>query len=272
MPITADFHLHSSFSGDSDIPMERMIERGIAIGMETMCFTEHMDMDYPYKKEEESGLFDLDTAAYVRGIARCKEEYEGRIHLRFGIELGIQPHLAKELEAYIRKYNFEFVIASSHVCNGKDPYYADFYKGRTQERAYLEYFQSILDNLKVFHDFDVYGHLDYVVRYGPEKDRDYSYGKYKDILDEILHRLAESGKGLEVNTGALPHKLKELNPCTDIIKRYRELGGEIITVGSDAHSPERIGEGFDRATDILKSCGYKYYAVFAGRKPEFIKL
>ena len=71
MPILADYHLHSSFSGDSDIPMERMIERGIAIGMETMCFTEHMDMDYPYKKEEESGLFDLDTAAYVRGIARC---------------------------------------------------------------------------------------------------------------------------------------------------------------------------------------------------------
>lgn len=162
MPILADYHLHSSFSGDSDIPMERMIERGIAIGMETMCFTEHMDMDYPYGKEEESGLFDLDTAAYVRGIARCKEEYEGRIHLRFGIELGIQPHLAKELEAYIRKYNFEFVIASSHVCNGKDPYYADFYKGRTQERAYLEYFQSILDNLKVFHDFDVYGHLENV--------------------------------------------------------------------------------------------------------------
>ena len=91
-------------------------------------------------------------------------------------------------------------------------------------------------------------------------------------MDEILHRLAESGKGLEVNTGALPHKLKELNPCTDIIKRYRELGGEIITVGSDAHSPERIGEGFDRAADILKSCGYKYYAVFAGRKPEFVKL
>ena len=106
MPILADYHLHSSFSGDSDIPMERMIERGIAIGMETMCFTEHMDMDYPYKKEEESGLFDLDTAAYVRGIARCKEEYEGRIHLRFGIELGIQPHFGQRVGGLYQEVQF----------------------------------------------------------------------------------------------------------------------------------------------------------------------
>lgn len=272
MPILADYHLHSSFSGDSDRPMEEMIERGIAMGMETMCFTEHMDMDYPYGRAEEEGLFELDTESYARGFGRCREKYGGRIRLHFGIELGLQPHLAQELETYVRRYPFEFVIASSHVCNGKDPYYADFYKGRTQEEAYREYFQSILDNLKVFHDFDVYGHLDYVVRYGPGKDRGYSYDRYKDILDKILYRLVEGGKGLEVNTGAIPHGLRELNPCTDIIKRYRNLGGEIVTVGSDAHAPERIGEGFERAADILTSCGYKYYTVFADRRPEFIKL
>lgn len=271
MPILTDYHLHSSFSGDSDTPMEKMVERGIAMGMEAMCFTEHMDMDYPYSKGEK-GIFELDTDAYVHGFRHCKEKYGGQIRLHFGIELGIQPHLAGKLEAYVKKYPFEFVIASSHVCNGKDPYYADFYKGRTQEAAYREYFQSILDNLKVFHDYDIYGHLDYVVRYGPEKDRGYSYGKYGDILDKILCHLVESGNGIEVNTGAIPHGLKELNPSTDILKRYRNLGGEIITVGSDAHAPERIGEGFERVADILKSCGYKYYTVFADRKPEFIKL
>ena len=90
------------------------------------------------------------------------------------------------------------------------------------------------------------------------KDRGYSYDKYKDILDKILHYLTENGKGIEVNTGAVPHGLRELNPCIDIIRRFRELGGEVITVGSDAHSPGRIAEGFGRAEEILKSCGYKY--------------
>ena len=272
MPILTDYHLHTFYSGDSQTPMEEMIEKGISQGMETLCFTEHMDMDFPYATEEEQGRFELDIEAYRQGFARCREKYGDRIQLNFGVELGIQPHIAGKLEQYTKQNDFDFVIASSHLCNGKDPYYLEFYTGRSEEEAYREYFQSILDNLKAFHNFDVYGHLDYVVRYGPMKDRGYSYDKYKDILDKILHYLTENGKGIEVNTGAVPHGLRELNPCTDIIRRFREMGGEVITVGSDAHSPGRIAEGFGRAEEILKSCGYKYYTVFSRRRPEFIKL
>lgn len=272
MPILADYHLHTSFSGDSTAPMESMIEKAVAIGMKTLCFTEHMDMDFPYRTKEEQGCFDLDSDAYRQKFMHCKEKYKDRIQLNFGVELGIQSQIAEKLEEYTGKYDFDFIIASSHLCNRKDPYYADFYEGRSEEEAYREYFQSILDNLEVFRNFDVYGHLDYVVRYGPLKDKNYSYDKYKDILDKILLRLVSEGKGIEVNTGAMPHKLKELNPCTDIIKRFRELGGEWITVGSDAHAPGRIGEGFSKAEDILKACGFKYYTVFADRRPEQIKL
>lgn len=272
MPILTDSHLHTSFSGDSESPMESMIEKAISMGMKTLCFTEHMDMDFPYLPGEEQGCFELDTDRYRQGLARCREKYGERIGLRFGVELGVQPHIAKQLEAYTKKYDFDFIIASSHICNRKDPYYPSFYEGREEEDAYREYFQSILDNLTSFGDFDVYGHLDYVVRYGPEKDKDYSYDRYRDILDPILRCLIENGRGIEVNTGAIPYGLRELNPCTGIIKRYRELGGEIITVGSDAHTPERIAEGFDRAADILRSCGYKYYTVFSNRRPEQIKL
>ncbi len=272
MMILADSHLHTSYSGDSESPMESMVERAIAMGMETLCFTEHMDMDFPYASAEEWGCFELDTDAYQMGIDRCREKYGGRIGLNFGVELGVQPHIAGKLKAYTEKYDFDFIIASSHICNKRDPYYPGFYEGRKEEEAYREYFQSILDNLTAFSDFDVYGHLDYVVRYGPEKDKNYSYGRYADILDSILRRLAESGKGIEINTGAIPHGLRELNPCTDIIRRYRELGGEIITVGSDAHAPQRIAEGFDRAADILRACGYQYYTVFSSRHPRQVKL
>ncbi len=272
MPILSDYHLHTYYSGDSKTPMEAMIEEGISRGMETLCFTEHMDMDFPYLTKEDQGCFELDTEAYRKGFMRCREKYEDRIDLKFGVELGIQPHIPGRLKQYTGQNDFDFVIASSHICNGKDPYYPGFYESRSEEEAYGEYFQSILDNLKTFHDFDVYGHLDYVVRYGPRKDKEYSYGKYKDILDKILSYLAENGKGVEINTGAVPHGLREMNPCTDVIRRFRELGGEVITVGSDAHAPGRIAEGFGRAEEILKSCGYKYYTVFSGRRPSYIKL
>lgn len=272
LAIKADYHLHSSFSGDSDTPMEEMILKGISLGMSTLCFTEHMDMDFPYAKPEEDGMFELNTDSYLYELIRLKEKYADRIRILFGVELGIQPHLRKELAVYAKSYDFDFIIASSHLCNGKDPYYPSFYEGRSDAEAYAEYFSSILDCLDTFHNFDVYGHLDYVVRYGKAKDANYSYEKYQALLDKILMTLLEKEKGIEVNTGAVGYGLKELNPCTDILKRYRELGGEVVTIGSDAHSPEDIGRAFDRACHILRDCGFRYYTTFEKRVPEFHKL
>ncbi len=272
MKIKADYHLHSSFSGDSTTPMEEMILKGITLGLDTMCFTEHMDMDYIYNKSEDSGIFELNTDSYLYELLGLKDKYADKIRVLFGVELGLQPHLKRELAVYAKSYDFDFIIASSHLCNRKDPYYPSFFEGRPDEEAYREYFSSILDNLKAFNNFDVYGHLDYVVRYGKTKDADYSYNKYKDILDNILEFLLEKEKGLEINTGAIRHGLRELNPCTDIIKRYRQLGGEIITIGSDAHTPDFLANGFDRAAEILSECGFKYYTTFEKRMPEFHRI
>lgn len=272
MSIKADYHLHTYFSGDSDAPMEEMILQGIRLGLSEMCFTEHMDFDFPYSKPEEQGMFEVNTDSYLYELATLKAKYEHQIKLRFGIELGVQPHLKKELAVYAKSFPFDFIIASSHLCNKKDPYYPSFYEGRSDEEAYREYFSSIIDNIKAFQNFDVYGHLDYVVRYGMTKDADYSYDKYKDILDAVLKALLEQEKGIEINTGAIGYHLKELNPCTALIKRYKELGGEIITIGSDAHTPENIARGFTVAADILIKCGFKYYTTFENRMPEFHRI
>lgn len=272
MAITADYHLHSYFSGDSETPMEEMIKKGISLGLTSMCFTEHMDMDYVYIKPEEQGIFELNTDSYLYELATLKSKYEGQIKILFGVELGVQPHLRRELALYAKSFPFDFIIASSHLCNGKDPYYPYFYERRSDEEAYREYFTSILGNLKAFNNFDVYGHLDYVVRYGKTKDAEYSYEKYQDILDQILETLLEKEKGIEINTGAISYQLKDLNPCTGIIRRYRELGGEIITIGSDAHDPDNIARGFDRAASLLTECGFKYYATFENRMPEFHRI
>lgn len=269
MAITADYHLHSSFSGDSQTPMEEMVLRGISLGLTRMCFTEHMDMDYVYSNPKDKGIFELNTDSYLYEFIRCKEKYAPEIKLLLGVELGIQPHLKQRLALYAQSYDFDFIIASSHLCNGKDPYYPSFFDGRSDEEAYREYFSSILENIKAFGNFDVYGHLDYVVRYGKTRDTDYCYDKYKDLLDPILKAVLEAEKGIEINTGAINYGLRDLNPCSEILRRYRQLGGEIITVGSDAHRPDALAKGFERAAQILKSCGFKYYTVFEKRLPQF---
>lgn len=264
----ADFHLHSSFSADSDTPMRKMVEKGISLGLSAMCFTEHMDYDY----QDEGMLFETDMPAYFRIFQELREEYAQKIELLFGIELGLQPYLKERCQSLAETWNFDFIIGSSHVVNGQDPYYPPFFEGRTEHAAYCAYFQSIIDNLNTFSCFDVYGHIDYVVRYGPNKNHFFTYENYRTLLDEILRLLIEKGIGLELNTAGFQYGLGHPNPHEDILKHYRLRGGEIITVGSDAHAPDRIAADFEKAKQILKECGFRYYTVFRKRRAEFVKL
>ncbi len=272
MPVTADYHMHSSFSGDSSAPMEEMILNGIRLGLTQMCFTEHQDFDFPISEAFPEGFFEINPDAYLYDLLKFKNKYADQIKVCFGVELGLQPHLSRKNAAFAKAHEYDFIIASSHLCNGRDPGFPAFYEGKTQEEGYREYFESIYENLKTFSNFDVYGHLDYVVRYGPRKDEGYSSEQYRDIIDAILQKLIADGKGIEINTKGLSGGLRDVNPCTAIIRRYKELGGEIITVGSDAHAPGQIAAHFGRAADILSACGFRYYTTFEKRSAAFHKL
>ncbi len=264
-----DTHIHTSFSGDSDAEPEDMIKRSIELGLAGICITDHLDLDFP----ETPGFVPLDPDGYASGIRKLRNRYMDKFPVCFGIEMGLQPHLAQTHRDFLDTYDdLDFVIGSSHAVHGGDPYYPAFYEGRTEREAYTEYFESIVENILAFEDFDVYGHIDYVVRYGPNRNADYSYGSYREILDEILNLLIDRGKGIELNTAGFKYGLGHPNPTEDIIRRYRELGGEIITVGSDAHSPDEIAWDFEKVPGILKDCGFSYYTVFRERKPAFIKL
>ena len=263
-----DQHMHCNFSGDSDALPEDMIKAGIAHGLSGICFTDHLDYDYP----EEPNIFLLDFDNYFKVLPDLRKKYADKISVNIGIELGLQPQAAGQNLAVAEKYPFDFIIGSSHVVNHMDPYYPEFFAGRDEDAAYMEYFESVLENINSDVDFDVYGHIDYVVRYGPNKNAFYTYEKFKDIIDEILTQLISKGKGIEVNTGGFKYGLGHPNPTEDIIKRYRELGGEIITMGADAHVPEYVAYEFDKAAHIIKNCGFKYSTVFKNRKAEFIPL
>lgn len=273
MAIKTDFHIHSSNSTDSTEPMENMILRGIELGLKEICFTEHHDIDFPEDPNYPGEVaFDLNVDSYLYELLGLRQKYESQINIFFGVEIGVQPHLRRELAVFAKSHEFDFIIASTHLVNHKDPYYPTYFEGRDEEAAYREYFEEVRKSLDMFSNFDVWGHLDYVVRYGQSKDENYSYDKYKDVIDPILEKIIDKEKGIELNTGAIHHKLKELNPCKDILKRYRQLGGEIITVGSDAHNTARLAEGFDIAEQYLLDCGFKYYSTFEKRIAEFHKL
>lgn len=270
--IKSDCHMHTEFSTDSDAPVRGMIEASLKKGLEEICLTDHYDKDYPEVPDIEGTGFLFDPDEYIRTLSELREEYAGRIAVQTGIEIGLQPHLGEFYRRLLRNRPFDFVIGSLHLIHGQDPYYGQVFQGRTDEEVYREAFRLTAENLDRTDSFDVLGHIDYVVRYGKEKAKNYSYRKFADEIDVILKKVLYMGKGIELNTGGFKYGLGFCNPHPDIIRRYRELGGEIITVGADAHKPEHIAFDFDKACGILKDCGFRYYTVFRERKPIFRKL
>ena len=273
MPVTADCHLHSSHSADSKTPMRDMVEKAVSLGYTELCFTEHMDFDFIYAENEAPGCWVVNTDAYLYDLLRLRQEYEGKIKVLFGIELGMQTTCSRKNLMYCKEHEFDFIIASSHLCNGKDPYLKEtFFDGRPEKEAYHEYFRYICDCIKGFQNFDVYGHLDYVLRYGPDKNKNFSMAEYGDDIDNILNLLIENGKGIEANTSGYAYGMGAPHPCKEILQRYKDLGGEIITIGSDAHDCEHMGQHFNEVTELLKDIGFKYYCVFENRYPEYRRL
>lgn len=263
-----DTHMHTYFSGDSNADPADMARAAIEKQLDGICITDHLDIDYP--GDPEAFLLDFDH--YQPEIAALQKQFSDRLKILFGIEMGLQPHLAAKHHEILTQMDFDFVIGSSHVVHGTDPYYPSYYEGRSEDAAYLEYFESILENIEAFDEFDVYGHIDYVVRYGPNKNANYSYEKYADVIDEILRRLLAHGKGIELNMAGFKYGLGHPNPTEQILKRYRELGGEIITIGADGHGPSQIAWDYGKVPGLLRDAGFSYYTVFEKRKPNFIKL
>lgn len=263
-----DTHMHTSFSGDSDADPGSMIDQAIRLGLPGICFTDHLDYDYPNEPE----LFLLDLETYASEVKKLQKQYKEQIPIHFGIEIGLQPHLAKKHETITASYPFDFVIGSSHTAEGMDPYYNEYFDHVSQKDAYCRYFSSILENIACFQDFDVYGHLDYVTRYGNPPTAAYTYPECRELIDEILTQLIRLGKGIELNTGGFRSSIKTENPHRDILTRYRQLGGTIITLGSDAHAPKQIAWEFEKARKILLSCGFTHYCFYQKRQVNFVSL
>jgi histidinol-phosphatase (PHP family) len=289
--IHSDFHVHTSFSTDSDTPVETQIETLIEKGITEICITDHEDIGYTAMEEEtdtnaagsgsanansaeqnetsqpESRPFRIDPFTYYETLLRLIPKYAHRAHISIGVELGLRTDYHHSIEDFAEVCPWDFIIGSTHVVKGIDPYYPQYWAGKTKKQGILEYYEDTLANIRQFDCFDVYGHIDYIVRYAPGQRDNYSILDYKDIIDEILKLLIEKGKGIECNTAGFKYGLDNPNPEAYVLKRYHELGGEILTIGSDGHKPEYTAYDFDKVPALLEACGIRYYTVFHERKP-----
>ena len=273
-----DTHMHTAFSGDCDIPPEVMLNTAKEKGLSGIIFTDHLDWDYP----NEPGRFDLeldDYFLYMGKLAEIEAKNPPAIkqtEFRVGVELGLQTHLKERHEKLLAELPFDYVIGSIHVVHGKDPYFASYFEGRTAKEAYTEYFKCMLENLKIFYDIDSLGHLDYVVRYGMrhlgKEAGTCHYADYADLIDEIFRFLIDHDIALEVNTGSYRCDMTEPNPSFELLRRYRELGGEKITIGADAHHTEHVGLHFEALPTELKNLGFTHYLIHKNRTPQKLPL
>ncbi len=257
-----DSHIHCAFSSDSTTDPVKIIEKSISLGISKIWFTDHCDMDYP----DHDDLFVLDFPSYFLTLKKLQTKYKSQIQIFIGVEMGLQPHLANRIQTLVDSYPFDFVIGSTHTVSRKDPAFPSFYHNRSIEEGLHSYFQEILQNLSITNCYDTCAHLDYAVRYLPDKDRDFHLEKYMQDIELILQYLIEHDKSLEVNTGGFRCGLGRTNPGNEILRRYYELGGTNLTIGSDAHTPEYLASNFEEVTSALSHIGFDHFCIYENRQ------
>lgn len=262
-----DHHVHTNFSGDCKIPMEKMIQSAIHKGQSSIILTDHVDYDFP----DASLTFEIDFQLYNEKLNEMRHLYP-KIEIRKGVEIGYQPHLKNRIEKLVAVEKFDFIINSLHACDGLDYMNGDFFRGKSKDESYNRYFESLLECVETFDTYDVIGHLDFIIRYAPYKERLLAYSQYKQIIDKILSVLIYKDKGIEVNTSGKRYGLKLFHPQRAILKRYHELGGRLITVGSDAHMDKDIQADFLEAFMMLQAIGFKEVVEFKSRNAYMIEI
>ena len=256
-----DYHMHSDFSADCEEPMENTIESAIEKGLKEICFTEHIDYEYP----DPTIVFDLDIPKYNEKLKQLQEKYAEKITIKKGVEIGVQPYLLKRYNKLLSKEHFDFIICSIHTADKKGLHSGDFFKGRTVEAAYQLYYEELLYCVENFDQYSILGHIDLVKRYKAlDVDND-----FHEIIEAIFKTIIPKGKGIEVNTSGFRYGLGHAMPSKDILQLYKEVGGEIITVGSDAHEAEHVGYRVKEMYKLLDEIGFKYVATFTDQEPEF---
>ena len=259
-----DFHMHTTVSYDGHNTPQEMAMAAKAAGMKEICFTDHLD--YMHCRPAEEIAYSVESynaahdSAFVPGLT-----------IRHGTEVGLADWNKALIERDLSLRHYDFVIGSVHFVNDEDPYFSPYWEGKTVAFAERSFFEETLKCVQLHDDFDVLGHLTYISKTGAHPaPRKVELDTYRDIVEEILKALIAKGKGMEINTSGID-RIGDFLPGSDYLRLYKELGGEIVTVGSDAHATNRVGQYTFEALAMLKEI-FGHVCTFQDRKPVFHKL
>lgn len=271
-----DYHVHTQYSDDSVYEMEEVIKDAIKMKMNEIAITDHVDygvkLDWDWGKviEYRNGepIANVDYPTWYKEIMTLKDTYREQITIRLGMEFGMQVHTIDLFEKLFKKYPFDFIILSIHQVEDKEFWTGDYQEGKQEFQYYERYYQELYDVVRKYHNYCVLGHMDLIKRYD-DKDGYEAFINHKEIITKILKYIIEDKKGIELNTSSIRYGLDDLMPSRDILKLYYDLGGRIITIGSDSHKKEHLGAHIEEMKKELKEIGFKEFCTFDKMKPIF---
>lgn len=270
-----DYHVHTEYSDDSVYPMRDLIEDAIDLGVDEICLTDHVD--YGVKHDWDEGveiqyrhgepLANADYPKLYDEYLRLSEEYKDQIKVRFGLEFGMQRHTIPQFEKLFARYPFDFILLSIHQVDDTEFWTGDFQKNRSQKEYNLRYYEELLYLTKHYKDYSVLAHLDLITRYDPLGP--YPFEELRPILTEILKQVIQDGKGIEINSSNHRYGLSDMTPSREILRLYKDLGGRILTFGSDAHKKEHLFAYMPQTMAEAKKLGFTEFCTFEKMEPIF---
>lgn len=264
-----DFHNHSNQSPDGNNLPKEMVERAIELGMKHYTLTDHLEINKFY---DEEFLYEEPVRQSSLIVPQLAKEFADKIDIGYGVELGQPLHDMELTQRMLDTYDYDFIIGSCHMIRGYDDFYFLDYKKIDPQFLMNVYFEELLEMCE-WGGFDVLGHLTYPLRYiTGEFGIEINMDEYDDIIADIFKTLIKNGKGIEINTSGLRQKIGKALPDLYYVKMFRNLGGEILTIGSDAHCTADLGKGVNEGIEIAKQAGFDKVAFFKKRKPEFITI
>jgi histidinol-phosphatase (PHP family) len=263
-----DYHSHSLISFDSNISMEQTCALTAARGGAGVTFTEHAMLEDNPAYDELPNI-----AAYQAELAQVRAAYPN-LELGMGLELDLNPTRQADIDKLLKSNEWDFVLGSVHELFGCNltAYDGKFGHGQSIKNAYDSYFSGLYERVQAVSTFDSLGHLDLIRRDRRFTDLPFDYADHAEILDALLTLLIQRGQGLEVNTAGWRCGMTETHPSLQVLLRYRQLGGEIITCGSDCHSSNSAFSLIQQGYAMIKIAGFKYISLFEGRKLKQIRI
>lgn len=267
--VLPDYHVHTIYSPDSKMEPEEAVLAAISSGVSEICFTEHMDLGH----HMESFNRIPDFERMEKAVSQLRKKYP-EINIRKGIEVGYIRDTAKQTAKVLSGQMFDYVLLSTHCVDGIDCYVPESKRNRDKFTAYKRYLETVYDSVtddNLTKYYDCVSHIGYIAKCNHYEDNVFPYQLFPELFDKVLREIIKRGKGIEVNTSGI-NRAGHVLPHPSIIHRYRELGGRIITIGSDAHKPQNVGAYIKDAIDIIAQAGFQEITLFKNREPSFVSI